>query len=49
MPLDKIAQYERDILSTIKQELLQSLKGGLTGERKIEPDAFLKEKALSLI
>ncbi|CAI8587648.1 unnamed protein product [Vicia faba] len=49
IPLDKIAQYERDILSTIKQELLQSLKGGLTGERKIEPDAFIKEKSLSLI
>ncbi|PNX72553.1 ATPase subunit 1 [Trifolium pratense] len=46
MPLDKIAQYERDILSTIKPDLLESLKGGLTGERKIEPDAFLKEKAL---
>src|ERR1044072_2295619 len=49
MPLDKIAQYERDILTTIKPELLQSLKGGLTNERKIEPDAFLKEKANSYI
>jgi len=34
MPLDKIPPYERDILTTIKQELLQSLKGGLTSERK---------------
>lgn len=49
MPLDKIAPYERAILSTINNELLQSLKGGLTSERKIEPDAFLKEKALSYI
>ncbi|OIW01571.1 hypothetical protein TanjilG_09395 [Lupinus angustifolius] len=49
MPLDKIAQYERAILTTIKPELLQSLKGGLTSERKIEPDAFLKEKALTVI
>ncbi|KAK7232562.1 hypothetical protein RIF29_46995 [Crotalaria pallida] len=47
MPLDKIAQYERAILTTIKPELLQSLKGGLTSERKIEPEAFLKEKALT--
>ena len=45
MPLDKIAKYERDILSTIKPDLLESLKGGLTSERKIELDAFLKEKA----
>ena len=28
MPLDKIPQYERDILTTIKPELLQSLQGG---------------------
>ena len=44
MPLDKIPQYERDILTTIKPELLQSLKGGLTSERKIELEKFLKEK-----
>ncbi|KAI5420315.1 hypothetical protein KIW84_044194 [Lathyrus oleraceus] len=49
MPLDKIAQYERDILSTIKQELLQSLKGGLTGERKIEMPALLRLFYLFLI
>ena len=49
MPLEKIPQYERDILTTIKPELLQSLKGGLTSERKIELDAFLKEKAKTYI
>ncbi|XP_061345027.1 ATP synthase subunit alpha, mitochondrial-like [Gastrolobium bilobum] len=49
MPLDKIAQYESVILSTIKPELLQSLKGGLTSERKIEPEKFLKEKAISIL
>jgi len=36
MPLDRISQYERAIPSSIKPELLQSLKGGLTNERKIE-------------
>lgn len=38
---------ERAIPSSIKPELLQSLldKGGLTNERKIEPDASLKESA----
>src|ERR1043165_8600473 len=48
MPLDRIAQYERAILKSIKTELLQSLleKGGLTNERKNEPDTFLKECAL---
>ena len=48
MPLEKISQYERVILSRIKPELLQSLleKGGLTNERKMELDAFLKESAL---
>ena len=48
MPLDRISQYERAIPSQIKPELLQSLleKGGLTNERKMEPDAFLKESAL---
>lgn len=48
MPLDRISQYERAILSRIKPELLQSLleKGGLTNERKMELDAFLKESAL---
>ena len=45
MPLEKIPQYERDILTTIKPELLQSLKGGLTSESKKELEKFLKEKA----
>ena len=49
MPLDKIPQYERDILTTIKPELLQSLKGGLTSERKIELEKLLKEKAKNYI
>ncbi|XP_052624749.1 ATP synthase subunit alpha, mitochondrial, partial [Lactuca sativa] len=48
MPLDRISQYESAILKSIKTELLQSLleKGGLTNERKMEPDTFLKECAL---
>jgi F-type H+-transporting ATPase subunit alpha len=48
MPLDKISQYERAILSSAKAELLQSLleKGGLTNEKKMELDAFLRESAL---
>ena len=51
MPLDKISQYERAILNSIKPELLQSLleKGGLSNERKIELDTFLKESALSYL
>jgi F-type H+-transporting ATPase subunit alpha len=48
MPLDRISQYERAILKSIKTELLQSLleKGGLTNESKMGPDTFLKECAL---
>ncbi|KAG0490094.1 hypothetical protein HPP92_006957 [Vanilla planifolia] len=48
MPLDRISQYERAIPSSIDPELLQSLldKGGFTNERKMEPDASLKESAL---
>ncbi|KAI8530013.1 hypothetical protein RHMOL_Rhmol11G0020900 [Rhododendron molle] len=48
MPLNKISQYERTNLSSAKAELLQSLleKGGLTNERKMELDAFLRESAL---
>nr|QPK66995.1 ATP synthase subunit 1 [Erodium foetidum] len=44
MPLDRIAQYERDILNSVKPELLQSLldKGGLTNQTKTELDQFLK-------
>nr|WNX95809.1 ATPase subunit 1 [Cymbidium lancifolium] len=48
MPLDRISKYERAIPSSIDPELLKSLldKGGLTKERKMEPDASLKESAL---
>jgi F-type H+-transporting ATPase subunit alpha len=49
MPLDRISQYEKAILNSVKPELLQALKGGLTNERKMELDAFLKERALALI
>lgn len=48
MPLERISQYERAITSSIDPELLKSFleKGGLTNERKMEPDASLKESAL---
>ncbi|EMS53051.1 ATP synthase subunit alpha, mitochondrial [Triticum urartu] len=48
MPLDRISQYEKAILSTINPELRKSFleKGGLTNERKMEPDACLKESTL---
>nr|WRW54233.1 ATP synthase subunit 1 [Trapa bicornis]WRW54284.1 ATP synthase subunit 1 [Trapa incisa] len=51
MPLDRISKYEKDILNSVKPELLQSLneKSGLNNERKIEPDTFLKEIALNYI
>ncbi|VFQ93858.1 unnamed protein product [Cuscuta campestris] len=51
MPLDRISQYEKIILSTVKPELLQSFleKGGLKNENKIEPDTFLKESARAFI
>jgi F-type H+-transporting ATPase subunit alpha len=41
---------KKNILSTINPELLKSFleKGGLTNERKMEPDASLKESALNL-
>ncbi|KAF6167361.1 hypothetical protein GIB67_013213 [Kingdonia uniflora] len=50
MPLDRIAQYERAIPSSIKPELLHSLtdKAGFTNERKIELEAFLKNCAENL-
>lgn len=48
MPLDKISQYEKMLLSTVKPELLESLKGSLTKEKKLEIDTFLKECALAL-
>ena len=48
MPLERISQYERAITSSVDPELLKSFleKGGLTNERKMEPDASLKESAL---
>nr|YP_010921743.1 ATP synthase F1 subunit alpha [Pinellia ternata]WIM35518.1 ATP synthase F1 subunit alpha [Pinellia ternata] len=48
MPLERISQYEKAITSSIDPELLKSFleKGGLTNERKMEPDASLKESAL---
>lgn len=48
MPLDRIDQYERAIPSTINPQLLNELasKGGLTNERKMEPETSLKESAL---
>ncbi|XBJ08711.1 hypothetical protein VPH35_013947 [Triticum aestivum] len=48
MQLDIISQYEKAILSTINPELQKSFleKGGLTNERKMEPDASLKESTL---
>ena len=49
MPLDKIFQYERTIPNSAKPELLQSLKGGLTNEKKREIEAFLKECAIIFI
>jgi len=51
MPLEKIEQFEKVITSLIIPELLQKLleKGGLTNERKMEPDAFLKESAFKII
>nr|CCM09777.1 ATP synthase F1 subunit 1 [Pelargonium inquinans] len=46
LPLDRIAEFEREILSSIKPELLLSLldKGGLTKEKKDELDTFLKQR-----
>lgn len=49
MPLERISQYERVILSRIKPELQQSLLGGLTPEIKIELDAFLNESAFPFL
>jgi len=48
MPLDRIPQYERAILSSIDPELLQSIleKGELTREIEMEPDAFSKSVTL---
>uniref|UniRef100_A0A6N2NEP0 Uncharacterized protein n=1 Tax=Salix viminalis TaxID=40686 RepID=A0A6N2NEP0_SALVM len=46
MPLDRISQYERIITNSIKPELLEELKSGLTDEKKRELDTFLQESAL---
>nr|UTM92001.1 ATPase subunit 1 [Gastrodia kachinensis]WNH36740.1 ATPase subunit 1 [Gastrodia shimizuana]WNH36779.1 ATPase subunit 1 [Gastrodia sp. BS-2023]WNH36839.1 ATPase subunit 1 [Gastrodia uraiensis]WOE91392.1 ATPase subunit 1 [Gastrodia crispa]WOE91432.1 ATPase subunit 1 [Gastrodia flexistyla] len=46
MPLDRISQYERAIPSSIDPELLKSLLDKGANERKMEPDASLKESAL---
>lgn len=43
MPFDKIAQYEKIILSTVKPESIEALKGQLTKEKKLEIGIFLKE------
>nr|QKE23667.1 ATPase subunit 1 [Ajuga campylanthoides] len=43
MPLEKIAQYEKRLLSTVKADLLEDLKEPLTKEKKRELDTFLKE------
>ncbi|KAI3912836.1 hypothetical protein MKW98_012778 [Papaver atlanticum] len=47
MPLDKISEYEKAILASVKPDLLQSLKAVLTNERKEELESFLRETALS--
>nr|BCT43191.1 ATPase subunit 1 [Musa textilis] len=52
MPLDKIDQYERAIPCSIDPNLLNSIlesKGGFNNERKMEPDASLKESALPFL
>ncbi|KAG6787164.1 hypothetical protein POTOM_008797 [Populus tomentosa] len=45
MPLDRISQYERIITNSIKPELLEELKSGLTDEKKRELDTFLQESS----
>ena len=52
MPLDIISQYERAIPSSIDLYFLNSIldeKGGFNNERKMEPDASLKERALPFL
>ena len=48
MPLDKISQYERAILSNIHPDLMKSflVQGGFNAEKKKELEAFLRESAL---
>nr|YP_010554934.1 ATPase subunit 1 [Rhynchospora tenuis]UYP50866.1 ATPase subunit 1 [Rhynchospora tenuis] len=47
MPLDKIAQYEKNILNTINTDLLNSflVPGAFTKEKKQDLDRFLTEAA----
>nr|ANY30789.1 ATPase subunit 1 [Thalassia hemprichii] len=49
MPLDRINQYEKAILSTIDPQLLKELASGLTAERQIELETFLQESAKTFI
>ncbi|CAL9078947.1 unnamed protein product [Musa textilis] len=52
MPLDIISQYESAIPCSIDPNLLNSIleeKGGFNNERKMEPDASLKESALPFL
>jgi len=51
MPLDKISQYERAILSSIHPDLIKSflVQGGFNAEKKKELDAFLKESAFDFM
>jgi F-type H+-transporting ATPase subunit alpha len=51
MPLDKIAQYERAILSSINPDLMKSflVQGGFSTDKKQELETFLKESALPFL
>nr|ULQ69123.1 ATP synthase subunit 1 [Cyperus glomeratus]ULQ69148.1 ATPase subunit 1 [Cyperus michelianus]WQM73822.1 ATP synthase subunit 1 [Cyperus rotundus]WRH36834.1 ATP synthase F1 subunit alpha [Cyperus stolonifer] len=51
MPLDKISQYEKAILSSINPDLMKSflVQGGFNAEKKKELDTFLKESALPFL
>nr|ULQ69107.1 ATP synthase subunit 1 [Cyperus difformis] len=51
MPLDKISQFEKAILSSINPDLMKSflVQGGLNTEKKKELDNFLKENALPFL
>nr|ANY30781.1 ATPase subunit 1 [Halophila decipiens] len=49
MPLERINQYERDILSTIDPQLLKELASGFTAERQMKLETFLKESAKTFI
>jgi len=51
MPLDKISQYERAILSSINPDLMKSflVQGGFSTDKKQELETFLKESALPFL